>query len=148
MPAKLRIENGVAWVGDRRMPEGTQITSYDQFLSHPELMKRLKGRNRQVLLAARGFELPYENGWTVSVGWQKGFSLDADQSFEAEPEAAGVTITDRNGRIVVWDDAGSPIGKSLDHPGLRPDVPAAEILRIIDDVVTWPTDHLPVIDRV
>lgn len=145
---KLRIENGVAWIGGRRMPEAARIRSFEAILNEPELMKQITGRNREALLAARGFEMPYESGWTVGVMWENGsLSLADDASFEAEQEVAGVTVTDRNGRVVVWDEGGTPIGKSLDHPGLRPDVPAEQILRIIDDVATWPTDHLPIIDR-
>lgn len=146
MPETLRIEDGVAWVCDRRMPEAAGITGFDRILAHPEF--QAIDQVREILRSARGFSLPYENGWTVSVSWGRGPGADPTDPFQEEVEAATVTITDRDGRVVVWSDDGSPAGKSLDHPGPRANVPARTILKIVDDVATWPTDHLDIVDRV
>ena len=139
MPETLRIENGVAWVGDRRLPEGTQTNSFDHSGRGPN------GENLEFHM--RGFSLPFENGWTVGVMWGRGPGIDSRREFVEESEVATATVTHRDGRVVVWDEEGRPIGKSMDHVGIRGDLPAAQILVLIDEVESWPSDHLPIIDR-
>ena len=140
MTEKLRIEDGVAWVGDRRMPEAAQITKSDHVGRGP------KGQNLEFHM--RGFSLPFENGWTVAVMWGRGPGIDPQTEFEEESDVATATVNHRDGRVVVWDESGRAIGKSMDHVGVRVDLPAPQILELIDEVATWPTDHLPIIDRV
>ena len=122
------------------MPEATSTSSSD-------LLDTMPG-GRRVEFRVRRFSLPFENGWTLQVSWGRGPGAPADEPFEEEAEIATVVVNDRQDRVVVWDDTGRAVGKSLDHPGQQPDVPAARILELIDEVATWPTDHLPVIDRV
>ena len=140
MTAKLRIDDGIAWIGDRRMPEGTRVFSHDHELEHPDTGKRF-------VTHARIFKLPFENGWTVTVDWGRQFA-GSDEAFVEQPEAASVEVADRHGRVALWDEAGIAVGRSLDHVGKRHDVPAKEILRIIDEVATWPSEYLPILDRV
>ena len=122
------------------MPEGTKVLSHDHEIEHPEDGRRFQSRTRL-------FKLPFENGWTVTVEWGVVFAR-ADKPFVEEPEAATVEVAEREGRVVIWDDSGFPVGRSLDHPGKLYDVPAERILQIIDAVETWPTEYLPIMDRV
>ena len=138
----------MAWIGERRMPEAAQITNYDQFLSHPDLPQDIRKRVEGLLRQSRGFTLPYESGWSVHVQWGSGPLSDPNRVFEEEVETATLTVTDRHGRVIVWDEKSRPCGKSLDHPGPRRDVPAREILQLIDEVATWSSDQWPIIDRV
>ena len=135
---RLRLDNGLAWIGDRRLPEGTQTTTSDHL--------SVVGGQR-VEFHRRSFELPFESGWTLEVSWGRGPGVPPDQPFEEEVEAATVVVKDRNDRVVVWSDAGEPLGKSLDHPGQQPNVGAERILELIDELATWPTDYLPILDR-
>lgn len=139
MSEKLRIENGVAWVGDRRMPEAAQTQSHDHSATAPD--------GRKLEFHMRGFSLPFENGWTVGVMWGRGPGIDPHREFVEASEVATATVTHRDGRVVVWGEDGRPIGKSMDHVGIRADLPAAQILELIDEVETWSSDHLPIIDR-
>ena len=139
---RLRIEDGVAWVGDRRMPEGTKVVSHDHRAELPEHARIVESRQRS-------FDLPFENGWTMTVDWGRlWLRVGRDVPFVEEPEAATVAVSDRDGRVVVWDETGSPLGKSLDHPGQLYEAPAARILDLVDAVASWPSDHLVVLDRV
>lgn len=139
MNPRLRIENGVAWIGDRRMPEAASTHSSDYVKSHPggKLME----------FRSRSFELPFESGWTVKVSWGRGPGIPPSHPFTEEAESATVVVNDRDDRVVVWSEDGQAIGKSLDHAGQQPDVPAARVLELIDEVATWPTDYLPIMDR-
>ena len=141
----LRIDDGVAWVGERRMPAGAKVTVIDQVFDLP-------GSNpggRALSYHRRGFALPFENGWTVSVAWQSSERFDSEPPpFPEETPAANVTVSDRDGRCVVWDDDGTALGKSLDHTGIRYATGAHELLRLIDQVAEWPTHYLPIMDRV
>ena len=141
MTDKFRIDDGAAWVGDRRMPESAKVNVMDIKQAHPT-------EDLVFEMHSRGFDLPFENGWTVSVIWGSGGRFPKSEVFEEEAETANVTITNRDGRVVVWDDAGAPLGKSMDHPGVRVDIPAAEALRVIDKVATWSSDELQIIDRI
>jgi len=141
-PDRLRIVDESAWVGDRRMPEGARVISHDEELEHPEDGRRFESRTRL-------FALPFENGWTMKVEWGRDFArVDPENPFVEAAEAARVTISDRQAYEVMWDEVGRPVAKSLDRPGVRPDVPAREILELIDEVATWPTDYLPIVGRV
>lgn len=135
---KLRLDDGVAWIGDRRMPEGTQTTTSDH-------LSVLGGK--RVEFRRRSFSLHFESGWSLEVSWGRGPGVPSDQPFEEEVDAATVVVKDRNDRVVVWSEDAEPVGKSLDHPGQQPDVPAARILELIEELKTWPTDYLPIIDR-
>jgi len=139
MSDTLRIEDGVAWVGDRRMPAVAKVMVHD-FAAEPD--------GRKFVSHIRAFSLPFENGWTVGVGWG-GPQWDRPDEFTEEAHAAAtLTVTDRDGRVVVWDDHDHAVGKSLDHPGVRHDVPAGQVLALIDQVAEWPTHYLPIMDRV
>lgn len=107
---------------------------------------------RRYVLHIRGFVLPFENGWTLQAKWSD-CRLRPPETvhapFREESDyATTVIVTDRDGRVVVWDDGGRAVGKSLDHSGHRDHVPAADVLTTIDDVATWPTNHLEILDRV
>ncbi|HVE94880.1 MAG TPA: hypothetical protein VNB24_08180 [Acidimicrobiales bacterium] len=145
MTATLRIEDDRVWVGTRRLAASARVFVIDQ-VSEPF------DDGRRWVLHVRGFTLPFENGWTVQVKWGNSQALPPRTAYEPPPEeaehATTLVVTDRDGRVVVWDDAGRAVGKSLDHSGQREHVPAADVLLTIDDVATWPTDHLEILDRV
>lgn len=105
---------------------------------------------RRYVQHERRFSLRFENGWTIEVKW--GVSemrppAAADAPFPEEADHATVIVSDADRRVVVWDESNRAVGKSMDHSGHRERVPAREVLALIDDVATWPNDHLRVIDR-
>jgi hypothetical protein len=143
MAVTLRIENGQAWVGSTRVAESAQVRVWD-VVSDP------LPDGRRIVQHERGFFVPFESGWTVEVSWgvfEARRAAAVDAPFPDEAEHASVIVSDSDGRVVVWDESNRAVGKSLDHSGHRELVPADEVLAIIDDVATWPNDHLQVIDR-
>jgi len=121
------------------MPEGSRVRSHDHTSRATVDGRRFESRVRE-------FDLPFENGWTIAVRWN-GHGIAGAWNFVDEPEAGVVTVTGRDGRVVVWD-GGKAIGRSMDHSGQRLGVPAGEILDLIDEVATWSSDQWPIIDRV
>jgi hypothetical protein len=143
MRETLRIQDGRAWIGSTRVAVSAQVRVWD-LISEP------LDDGRCFVQHERGFSVPFETGWTVEVNWgvsemQPPAAVDAP--FSEEAEHATVTVSDSDRRVVVWDESNRAIGKSMDHSGERELVPAAEVLAIIEDVATWPSDQLRVIDR-
>ena len=116
------------------MPEGANVFEHGQ----PEAAVGARAR------FFRGFDLSFENGWTVSVSWgNAGPGLRRDATLE-EPSTALLQVAGRDGYQVIWDDAGEPVGKSLDRVGLRESLSPEQVLRVIDEVSTWRSDALRV----
>ena len=122
----VRIEDGVPWIGDRAFPwaSGVDVEDLDAggYTWH-----------------TRRFRLTFENGWTLSIVFGSGnycANYDSDRRNQAFREAcpnAEVGAWNGDSGLLPWDDGDTVKGH----------VRAADLLTLVDSMMTWPSSGLP-----
>jgi hypothetical protein len=96
------------------------------------------------ITSGRGFQLQFENGWTVSVQFgqfnycDNQFPLeDLEQLFNTPPTGPPDTISSPNAEIAAWDTEGN--WYRFDDDTLRGYVTPNEVLEFMNMIASFPT---------
>jgi hypothetical protein len=124
----VRIEDGVPWIGNRSFPWAHEVKVTDL---HPD--ERFPFRERR-------FKLMFENGWRLSIIF--GNNAYCQNYANWTEDRSAFTDACPDAEIAAWC-GDSDMLPWIDGDTVKGRVPAADLLRFIDSMMTWPNEFVP-----